>query len=125
MNALEERIKHLRHRSARPFPGLVAEIKGLVTQASDLTVARADLLAPFHTLAGTAGTFGFEEIAAVAWESECILASSAAPEITAGELEQLTARVVQLEEALHRQLQSVDESPDDTTWVPFEGGGVV
>ena len=124
MNALEERIEGLRRRYRRTLPGYVAEIGKLMMQASDQTVRRTDLLRPFHTLAGTAGTFGYDEIATRAWEAECILSSNTAPEITADEMGQLTSCLADLQAALTRQLDVIDESPD-TMWATFEGGGVV
>lgn len=124
MDALEERIKGLRERYARTLPGFVAEIRKLMVQASERKVPRADLLRPFHTLAGTAGTLGYEEIATLAWETEHILCSNSAPEVTADELRQLTARLADLEAVLGRHLEAADGTRD-TTWSAFEGGGVV
>lgn len=122
MNLLEERIKGLRQRYARALPGYLAEIRELMVQASE--VSRAALLRPFHTLAGTAGTFGCVEIASLAWEAEGILSSNSASNVSGEELEQLTSRLMDLEEALRRQPDSDDGSPD-TVWSTFEGGGVV
>jgi chemotaxis protein histidine kinase CheA len=119
MDALEKRIKELRQRYAQKLPGLVAEISTLMMRKAP----RAGLLRQFHTLAGTAGTFGYEEITTLAWEAEYILSSSPAPEITPGELGQLTSRMVHLQEVC-RTLEVIDESRDNT-WSTFEGGGVV
>jgi chemotaxis protein histidine kinase CheA len=120
MKALEERTKELRQQYARTLPRFVAEIGRMMV----VKVPRADLLHQFHSLAGSAGTFGYEEIATLAWEAEHILSSNSAPEITPGELGRLTSRMVHLTEVLSRTLEVVDESPN-ATWSTFEGGGVV
>lgn len=124
MDALEERIKELRQRYALTLPGIVAKICRLMLQPNERSVPRADLLHQFHTLAGTAGTFGYEEIATLAWEAECILSSSPASEVISEEIGQLTSLLMDLDEALRRQLDGEDGSRS-TGWSTFEGGGVV
>lgn len=90
---------------------------------SERDISRAELLREFHTIAGTAGTFGYADIAALAWEAECILSSASEPEVTPDEVEHVAARLAALDQAVHQYLQ-YDGSPD-TVWSTFEGGGVV
>ena len=123
MNALEERIRELRQRYALTLPDRVASIGNLLTQAGERNAARVELLRQFHTLAGTAGTFGYQDLATLAWEAECILSCASSPDVTPEEVERVSSRLADLDEALQRHLAADGGSPN-VVWSTFEGGGV-
>jgi HPt (histidine-containing phosphotransfer) domain-containing protein len=123
MNTLEERIRELRQRYAQTLPDRLASIAGMLMQAGERSIARTELLRQFHTLAGTAGTFGYEDIATLAREAERVLSSAQAPDVTPEEVECLVAGLVDLDAALRRHVEI--GGWHGSTWSTFEGGGVV
>ncbi|MDP9194096.1 MAG: Hpt domain-containing protein [Acidobacteriota bacterium] len=129
MNALENRIRELRQRYAQTLPERLASIArtliqaGEAMQAGETNIPRAELLRQFHTLAGTAGTFGFEDIATLAADAECILSTASVPYVTPGEVERLASRLLDLDAALRRHLEGVGSH--GAAWSTFEGGGVL
>ena len=124
MNILEDRIRALRERYAQTLPDRVASIGGMLMQAGQQGCDRAELLRQFHTLAGTASTFGYEDIAALALDAERFLSTPSAPEVTPVEVEHLISVLVDLETVIRRHAGAGDGSPR-TPWSTFEGGGVV
>jgi chemotaxis protein histidine kinase CheA len=104
MEALEQRIRELKQRYALTLPDRVASIGNLLLQAGEQAVVRAELLRQFHTLAGTAGTFGYNDVAALACEAEGLLSSVATPEVTPDEVEHVACRLVDLDEVIHRDV---------------------
>ena len=123
MNALEDRIRELRQRYAQTLPDRAASIGRMLMQAPQRNITRAELLRQFHTLAGTAGTFGYEDIAALAREAERVLSSAQAPDVTREEVERLVSGLVDLDVAIRRHLDAGGSyGPVCST---FEGGGVV
>jgi chemotaxis protein histidine kinase CheA len=115
MNILEDRIRALRERWAQTLPDRVASIEGMLTHAAECGCDRAELLRQFHSLAGTASTFGYDDIAALAWDAEYFLSMPSVPEVTPAEVEHLVAGLVDLETVVRRHVEVGT----------FEGGGVV
>lgn len=72
-NRFETRLVDLKSRFARSLPGRVEEIAEALRQRQDYDDGKGTLDRQFHNLAGTAGTFGFLSIAAVATDGfdEC------------------------------------------------------
>jgi HPt (histidine-containing phosphotransfer) domain-containing protein len=103
MLSIEERITELRHRYTLSLPDRFAAIRGAFLDGT-LNLPRTDLLRRFHTIAGSAATFGYEDIAALAADAECILSAATLPAVTPGEAAYLTACVTGLEQALQRHL---------------------
>jgi chemotaxis protein histidine kinase CheA len=124
MNILEDRIRALRQRWAQTLPDRVASIGGMLMHAAECGCDRAELLRQFHTLAGTASTFGYEDIATLAWDAECFLSTPSAPEVTPAEVEHLVSGLVDLETVIRRHVEVGDESTR-AGWSTFEGGGVI
>ena len=103
MLPIEERITELRHRYTLSLPDRFAAIRcAFEGDASNLR--RRDLLRRFHTIAGSAATFGYGDIAALAADAECILAAATLPAVTPAEAASLTSCVAGLEKALQRHL---------------------
>jgi len=133
MNALENRIRELRQRYARTLPDRLASVArtliqagetmqaGETIQAGETNIPRAELLRQFHTLAGTAGTFGFEDIATLAGDAECLLSSASALYVTPDEVERLASGLVDLDIAMRRHVDTAGSR--GTAWSTFEGGG--
>jgi chemotaxis protein histidine kinase CheA len=123
MSILEDRIRALRQRYAQTLPDHVASIGRMLTQG-DRGCDRAVLLRLFHTLAGTASTFGYEDVATLAWDAECFLSTPSAPEITRAEAEHLASGLVDLETVIRRHVVAGDET-SRAEWSAFEAGGVI
>jgi HPt (histidine-containing phosphotransfer) domain-containing protein len=101
MVSIEERITELRYRYTLSLPDRFAAIRGGV---DGRTLPRTDLLRRFHTIAGSAATFGYTDMATLAAGAESVLAAATVPAVTPREAEYLTSCVAGLEEALQRHL---------------------
>jgi len=77
-NRFEMRLAELKGRFARSLPGRVEEIAETLRRRQDYDDGQETLDRQFHNLAGTAGSFGFLSIAAVAADGfdECAEAGS-------------------------------------------------
>lgn len=103
MLPIEQRITELRHRYTLSLPDRFAAIRGAFL-GDAMNLPRTDLLRRFHTIAGSAATFGYDDIAALAADAECILSAATLPAVTPGEAAYLTSCMTGLEKALQRHL---------------------
>ena len=73
VNRFETRLADIKGRFARSLPERVEQIAETLRQRQDYDDGKDTLDRQFHNLAGTAGTFGFHSIAAVATDGfdEC------------------------------------------------------
>jgi HPt (histidine-containing phosphotransfer) domain-containing protein len=110
MLPLQQRIEELRHRYVLSLPDRIAAIAGAVIDDAR-KLARADMLRRFHTIAGSASTFGYEDIASLAGQAESALSATSVPEVTPGEAAYLTSCVAELRNALHRHLDIDSTNP--------------
>jgi HPt (histidine-containing phosphotransfer) domain-containing protein len=110
MLPLEQRIRELRHRYVLSLPDRIAAIAGAVIDDAG-KIARADMLRRFHTIAGSASTFGFDDIATLAGQAESALSAASVPEVTPGETAYVTSCVAELRNALDRYLDDHSTDP--------------
>jgi chemotaxis protein histidine kinase CheA len=100
MNQVQERINELRQRYMRTLPDRVATIGGMLMHST-----RAELLRQFHTLAGTAGTFGYDDVAVLAGEAERTLSGAGpATAVTRAEIQDVAFCLADLDHAIQQHL---------------------
>ena len=83
--AQQEKLEALRRRFAERLPGLVAELEELAR----LPERREEATLRGHTLAGTAGTYGFAALGRAARALELLLRDGAPAEAVEGALREL------------------------------------
>jgi chemotaxis protein histidine kinase CheA len=105
MSPLEMRIHELRLRFITSLPQRIAAIRRawmrIPGNGSD-AAAMNELQRQLHTLAGTAGTYGLADIAAVACEAE-LICDAAATATDEEELHYVGTLLADLEKLIHRR----------------------
>jgi len=80
--AMREKLEALRRRLAERLPGMVAELEDVVRRCLESPAdpgRREPAVRGSHTLAGTAGTYGFLDLGRAARGLELLLRDGAAP----------------------------------------------